>query len=248
MKPVVQRGIRRGSGVSEEAMLKEMAVHLDSSALGDGVCPVSEEQTGGRGVFSKGCQRLLCNITFTVTCLTKPDQVHWWFWSSISFGLKSWSENTKVVGYVYIWRKTTVTLWLSENAFVHQMSNFYLYRCVFSTCRPHYKSSHNFLWQQCILIYPKENTASASSIIFDVAQKLQFHLMHQTSYWVILTMSPLNRHLQTFNQNVSCPTRWDKTLKLCYGSVKMLINHFHYPHWALRIITMCIYCPYIKRF
>lgn len=94
------------------------------------------------------------------------------------------------------------------------MSNIYWYRYVLSTCPA---SSYNFI---TVYIHPKANAAPASNTIFDVVQKLQ-SISPDAPNFILGDFNHVSvKTLRNFYQYVSCPTRRDKTLDLCYGSVK----------------------------
>ena len=72
-----------------------------------------------------------------------------------------------------------------------------------------------------VYIHPKANAASASSTIFDVVQKLQ-SISPDAPNFILGDFNhvSLKKTLTNFQQFVTCPTRRDKTLDLCYGSVR----------------------------
>ena len=72
-----------------------------------------------------------------------------------------------------------------------------------------------------VYIHPRANATSASSTIFDLVQKLQ-SISPDAPNFILGDFNhvTLKKTLTNFYQYVSCPTRRDKTLDLCYGSVK----------------------------
>ena len=68
-------------------------------------------------------------------------------------------------------------------------------------------------------------------------------------FWFGFNQVSFKKTLPNFHQYVSCPTRRDKILNLCYGSIKNTYKSVSPPpRWAQRIITVCIYCQFIKVF
>ncbi len=77
------------------------------------------------------------------------------------------------------------------------------------------------LFITAVYIHPKANASSACKIIFDVVQKLQSILPDAPNFILgDFNHVSLKKTVPNFYQYVSCPTRWDKILDLCYGSVK----------------------------
>ncbi len=74
---------------------------------------------------------------------------------------------------------------------------------------------------QGLYIHPKANAASASKIVSDVVQELQ-SISPDAPNFVLGDFKhiSLKKTLTNFYQYVTCPTRRDKTLDLCYGSIK----------------------------
>ncbi len=72
-----------------------------------------------------------------------------------------------------------------------------------------------------VCIHPKANAAAASSVIFDVVQKLQ-SVSPDAPNFILGDFNnvSLKKTLKDFYRYVSCPTRRDKTLDICYGSLK----------------------------
>lgn len=72
-----------------------------------------------------------------------------------------------------------------------------------------------------VYIHPKANHGSASSILFDVVQKLQ-NISPEAPNFILGDFNHvvLKKSLTNFFQYVTCPTRQNKTLDLCYGTVK----------------------------
>lgn len=88
--------------------------------------------------------------------------------------------------------------------------------------RPHYlPREFPQLFITIVYIHPKANAASASSTVFDVIQKLQ-SISPDAPNFVLGDFNhvKMNKTFPSFYQYVSSPTRRDRTLDLCYGSVK----------------------------
>ena len=72
-----------------------------------------------------------------------------------------------------------------------------------------------------VYIHPKANAEIAANIIFRVIQSLQSTSPDAPN--LILgdfNHCNLKKTLSSFYQYVNCPTRYDQTLDLCYGSIK----------------------------
>lgn len=72
-----------------------------------------------------------------------------------------------------------------------------------------------------VYIAPKANPSTATSTIFDVVQKLQ-SMSPEAPHFILGDFNhvSLKKSLKNFYQYVTCTTRKDKTLDLCYGTVK----------------------------
>lgn len=222
MKPVVQRGLRRGSGVNEEA--SDYA--WGKSGSPGFLCPRwswgtsdpwGRKWTNCRGTFIfrrtsetaaswPSLRHGSLSTTRTSTCLSMVLERHFIWIKKLK-----WQGKLKVVEYVHILTNATVALWLSENAFVCQMVSlcpFYLHR------------EFPQLFITTVYIQPKTNAAPACNTIFDVVQKLQ-SISPDAPNFILGDFNHVSlKTLGNFYQYVSCPTRRDKTLDLCHGSVK----------------------------
>lgn len=67
-----------------------------------------------------------------------------------------------------------------------------------------------------VYIYPKACASSACKTIFDVVQKLQSISPDAPNF----VLGDFKYVSPSFTQYVTCHTRWEKTLDVCYGSVK----------------------------
>ena len=72
-----------------------------------------------------------------------------------------------------------------------------------------------------VYIPPKANPSTATSTIFDVVQKLQ-SMSPEAPHFILGDFNhvSLKKSSKNFYQYVTCTTRKDKTLDLCYGTVK----------------------------
>lgn len=73
-----------------------------------------------------------------------------------------------------------------------------------------------------VYIHPKGNTQEAYTVIFDVIQRLQSISTDAPNFilWDFNHMT-LKKTLKNF-----CPTRQDRTLDICYGSIENVYNLF----------------------
>jgi hypothetical protein len=72
-----------------------------------------------------------------------------------------------------------------------------------------------------VYIHPQANIAKASETIFHLSQKLESLSPDAPKFFLgYFNNCSLRKNLRTYYQYVSCNTRKNKTLDLCYGSIK----------------------------
>lgn len=95
-----------------------------------------------------------------------------------------------------------------------------------------------------VYIPPKANPTSSISTIVDVVQNVQ-NISPEAPHFVLGDFNhvSLKKSLKTFYQYVTCPTRREKTLDLCYGTIKAAFKSVKLP--PLGSAELCSSSPYI---